>query len=264
MNTFKLNGISINDYEGSGVPLIFIHAYPLCSRMWDSQVEYFKDKFRVITYDIRGLGYSNELDYDIFTMEELVNDLFDIIDHLKLGKVNVCGLSMGGYIILRAVVREPERFTSIILADTKAEGESNESLINRSNSIIKLKSAKKDEFLDEFLTKLLSEESYKNEKIKSFVGLIMTWMDVKGLCANLIAIATRTTTFYQVKEINIPTLIIVGKKDVLTPPVHSFYLKEKIKNSTFKVIEDAGHLSNMEKPEEFNIAIEEFFQNIKQ
>lgn len=263
MNTFKLNGISINDYGGDGEPLIFIHAYPLCSRMWNRQVEYFKDKFRVITYDIRGLGYSNEIDDYIFTMEELVNDLFDIIEHLKLGKVNACGVSMGGYIILRALIRDPEKFSSVILADTKAEGESNESLINRSNSIIKLKSGKKEEFLDEFLKKMVSEESYKNEEIKNFVAMIMSWMDMKGLCANMIAIATRTTTFYQVKEINIPTLIIVGKKDVLTPAVHSFYMKEKIRNSVFKVIEQAGHLSNIEKPDEFNLAIEEFFQNLK-
>jgi pimeloyl-ACP methyl ester carboxylesterase len=131
MNNFKLNGININDYEGKGEPLIFIHAYPLCNRMWDEQVNYFKDKYRVITYDIRGLGYSNEIDYYEFTMEELVNDLFAIIDHLKLEKVNACGLSMGGYILLRALVKNQEKFSSVILADTKSEGENNASLLGR-------------------------------------------------------------------------------------------------------------------------------------
>lgn len=262
MKNFKLNGISINDYEGEGKPLIFIHAYPLCSRMWDEQVNYFKDKYRVITYDIRGLGFSNELDSYIFTMEDLVNDFFDIIDHFKFDKVNACGLSMGGYILLRALVRDQERFSSVILADTKSEGEDNESLINRSNAIIKIKSENKDTFLDEFLKKLISEKSYNNEKIKDFVRTMMGWMDAKGMAAAMIAIATRTNTFYQLKNIKTTALVIVGRKDVLTPVVRSFYLKENLVNSEFKVIHEAGHLSNLEVPEEFNKSVEEFLQKL--
>ncbi len=254
MYIFKLDGISITDYEGSGKPLIFVHAYPLCNRMWDEQVKFFKNKFRVITYDIRGLGYSNEIENYVFTMEELVNDFFKILDHFKIDKINACGLSMGGYILLRAAVREPARFESVILADTKAMGESNESLLYRSESIIKIKSGKKDEFLDEFLKKLLSEKGYKNESIRNFVRMMMGWMDVNGLCANLLAIATRTNTFYQLKDINIPTLVI-------TPVTDSFFIKEGIKNSVFKVIDDAGHLSNIEKPENFNKSIENFLSN---
>ena len=111
MKNFKINGINVYDYEGTGEPLIFIHAYPLCSRMWDSQVDHFKDKYRVITYDVRGLGYSNELDNYSYMMEELVNDLFMLMDHLKLEKVIACGISMGGYILLRALVREQDRFS---------------------------------------------------------------------------------------------------------------------------------------------------------
>jgi pimeloyl-ACP methyl ester carboxylesterase len=263
MNTFKLNGLSITDYEGGGKPLILVHAYPLCNRMWDEQVNYFKNKYRVITYDIRGLGYSNELSSYCFTMEELVNDFFDIIDNLNLGKVNACGLSMGGYILLRALVRDQERFSSVILADTKSEGENNQSIINRSDIIIKIKSGKKDEFLDEFLLKLLCKESLKNEKLKNFVRMIMSWADERGLCSSMLAIAARTNIFYQLKNIDTPTLIIVGKEDEVTPVIHSFYLKDKLKNSKFKVIKNAGHLSNMENPEEFNRTMENFLLNIK-
>lgn len=263
MTNFKLNKLSITDYEGNGKPLIFIHAFPLCSRMWDEQVNYFKNKYRVITYDIRGLGYSNELDDYQFTMEELVNDFFDIIDQLKLDKVNACGLSMGGYILLRALVRNQNRFSSVILADTKAEGEDNQSILNRSGSIIKIKSGEKENFLDEMLTKLLSEESFQNEKIKDFVRTMMGWMDVKGLCSAIMAIATRTNTLYQLKEIDTPALVLVGKKDVLTPTIHSYYLKEGLRNSEFKVIPCAGHLSNIDKPEEFNKSIDHFLTKLE-
>lgn len=260
MKNFKINGINVTDYEGNGPALIFIHAYPLCNRMWDEQVNFFKDSYRVITYDVRGLGYSNQLDNYIFTMEELVNDFFDIADNLKLDKFNACGLSLGGYIILRALVRDQERFISVILADTKSEGENNESLLSRSNNIIRIKSGKKEEFLDDFLNLLLSEEGYKNEGIKSFVRTMMGWMDVNGLCSVMAAIATRTNILYQLKNIKIPALVIVGKKDVLTPVLNSFNLKEGLSNSEFKVIKDAGHLSNIEKPVEFNKFAEEFLK----
>jgi pimeloyl-ACP methyl ester carboxylesterase len=226
--------------------------------MWDRQVNYFRGKYRVITYDIRGLGYSNELEDYQFTMEELVNDLFDIIDHLKLDKVNACGLSIGGYILLRALVRDQDRFRSVILADTKAESDDNTALIGRSNSIIKIKSGKEEEFKQEFLKKALSEESYRNKELKEFVMMIMNWMDVKGLCAVMIAIATRTNTLYQLRDIRTPALVIVGRNDILTPVTNSFFLKEGLVNSTFKVLEGSGHFSNMEKPEEFNSAVDEF------
>lgn len=262
MNKIKLNGISITDYEGSGKPLIFVHAFPLCNRMWDEQVKFFKDRYRVITYDIRGLGYSNEIDDYMFTMEELVNDFFEILDHFKIDKVNACGLSMGGYILLRAAVRDQSRFESLVLADTKATGENNESLLNRSNNIIKIKSGKEDDFLQDFLKQLLSEKGYKNEEIRNFVNMMMGWMDVKGLCANMLALATRTNTFHQLKDISIPTLVIVGRLDSITPVTDSFWIKEGIKNSVFKVIPDAGHLSNIERPDYFNDSIENFLSNL--
>jgi pimeloyl-ACP methyl ester carboxylesterase len=231
--------------------------------MWDEQVNYFKNKYRVITYDIRGLGYSNDLSDYLFTMEEHVNDFFDILDHLKLEKVNACGLSMGGYILLRALIRDQDRFASVILADTKSENDDSIGILNRSNSIIKIKSGGKDEFLDDFLRKLLSEDGYRNRKVRDFVKMIMSWMDVKGLAANMLAIATRTNIFYRLKEINTPALVIVGKKDELTPVYNSFNLKEGLKNSKFKVIDGAGHLSNLEKPDVFNKSTEEFLINIK-
>lgn len=261
MKNFKVKGLSINDYEGSGRPLIFIHAFPLCSRMWDKQVEFFKDKFRVITYDIRGLGFSTADECLQFTLEEHVNDFFEIVDYLDLGRVNACGLSVGGYILLRALVRDQDKIESVILSNTKSEGEDNNSLLNRSAAIMKIKSGRKDEYLDEFLKKLLSEEGYNNGEVRSFVRTMMGWMHADGICANIMAIATRTNTFYQLKEIKTRALVIAGRKDTLTPVIHSFYMKENLPNAKFEVIQDAGHLSNLEKPEVFNDAVNKFLSN---
>jgi len=260
MINFKLHDISVTDYGGSGEPLIFSHAFPLCNRMWDSQVEHFKDRYRVITYDARGLGYSNELANYLFTMEDHVNDLFKIIEHLKLEKVNACGLSMGGYILQRAVLKEPSKFKTIILAGTKAENDNNNALLNRSESIMKVRAGGKEKFLEEFLRKLISDESYHNKEIRNFIHMILSWADEKGIISNQIAIATRTNSFYQLKEITIPVLVMVGRDDVLTPLINSFNIKEEIKNCEFKVIDKAGHLCNIDSPEEFNEALENFLK----
>lgn len=263
MNKLKIKGLNVIDYGGKGLPLVFIHAFPLCSRMWDGQVEYFKDKYRVIVYDIRGLGYSYDPDNLLFTMEDLTDDLFGILDELKLEKVIACGLSLGGYILLRALVRNQERFLAAILADTKSEGESNESLLGRSAMIRNLKSGNK-EVLDEFLKKLISKSSYENETLRNFIREMMSWMDVKGICSVLFAIATRTNTFFQLKDISVPALALTGKEDIITPPVHSFYMRENMQRTELKVIKGSGHLSNMEVPEEFNKSVESFLKiNIK-
>jgi len=262
MNTFKVNGIHVNDHGGKGEPLIFIHAYPLCSRMWDKQAEYFNDRFRVITYDIRGLGYSNELESYLFTMEDLVDDLENILNHIKLDKVNACGLSVGGYILLRSAERMPERFSSLILADTKAESDDHDSMLNRSAGIKKIRSGMKDEFIEAMLPKLISNEGFNNPEINNKVREMMGWMDVNGMCSVMIAIATRTNLINRLKNISIPSLVIVGKEDALTPVIHSFYLKENLRNAKYHLIKNAGHISNMEKPEEFNKALEEFLLSV--
>ncbi|MBV6479228.1 MAG: 3-oxoadipate enol-lactonase 2 [Ignavibacteria bacterium] len=257
MNKLKINGISVIDYGGNGLPIVFVHAFPLCSRMWDKQAEYFKKKYRVIVFDIRGLGYSYDPADLPFTMEDLTDDFFSILDGLKLDKVIACGLSLGGYILLRALVRDQGRFLSAILADTKSESENNDSLIGRYAMIKNLKSGK-DGVFDEFIKKLISKTSYENEGLKSFIKEMMSWMDIRGICSAILAIASRTNTSFQLKNISIPVLAIAGKEDIITPPLNSVYICENLMNAEFKFISGAGHLSNMEAPDEFNKAIETF------
>ena len=262
MNNLTHNGLSITDYGGEGEPLIFIHAFPLCNRVWDRQVEYFKDKYRIITYDLRGLGYSTEFEDYQYMMENHVDDLFAIMDCLNIEKVHVCGLSMGGYITLRAVTKEPGRFLSVILADTRAEKDDDAGLLARSAMFNKVKSGGKDELKIEFTKKLLSEKSYQKDEIRSFVEMMISWQSEKGICGALISLATRTTTLVELEALEIPALIIVGDEDILTPPEFSERMHKALEGSTLKIISSAGHLTCMEKPEEFNKAIEDFLTKI--
>lgn len=262
MKNHFINGLSVNDYEGTGQPLIFVHAFPLSSEMWKPQVDFFGDKYRVITYDIRGLGKSIQKDNQ-FTMESYVNDFFSVLDNLGIDKVNACGLSMGGYIILRALVRNPERFLSAVLADTRAERDDDNGIISRSNTISDIKSGKREEFAAGFLQKLINRKSYETPGIKNILAEIISGNTDDGICGAMLALATRTTTTDNLKEIEIPALVIVGEDDLLTPKNFAETMNKSLKNSMLEVIPEAGHLSNIENPDYFNKVLLKFFEELK-
>jgi 3-oxoadipate enol-lactonase len=258
MKEIKLNDLHIYDYEGNGLPLIFIHAFPLNSKMWHQQINFFKDKFRVITYDVRGLGKSKSINNQ-FTMECFADDFLLIIEHLNLDKVFACGLSMGGYILLRSYLKSPDKFKGLILADTRAEKDDDTGLINRSNTIVNIKNGKRKEFISTFIPKLIGK-SNDNIEIKNLLEDLIEDNTDEGICGAMLALATRTNSVDYLKSIKIPALILVGAEDELTPFSCSENMKNLIPNSILKVIPNSGHLSNLENPEIFNSNILDFLE----
>jgi 3-oxoadipate enol-lactonase len=105
------------DVRGEGFPIIFTHGASWNHLQWKKQVEFFKDKFKVITWDVRGHGYSTLPDGPV-NSEDFSSDLIALMDHLKLDKAILCGLSMGGHISLQTAIRYPERVKSLILIVT--------------------------------------------------------------------------------------------------------------------------------------------------
>ena len=124
----RING-SVVYYEDVGNPaalaVVLIHGFPFSHEMWQPQLANLGNRFRAIAYDLRGHGGTNAGDGQ-YTLEFLVDDLIALLDHLRIKKAVLCGLSMGGYIALRAVQRNPERILGLILADTQAKADSNE------------------------------------------------------------------------------------------------------------------------------------------
>ncbi|MCB0725487.1 MAG: alpha/beta fold hydrolase [Ignavibacteriae bacterium] len=261
MQTHKHNGIHIVEHENNGPPLIFIHAFPLCHRMWDSQVEYFKDKYRVILYDARGLGYSTVPD-EQYMMENLADDLIDVMDFLSIDKAHACGLSMGGYTLLRALTKNPDRFNSVILADTRAERDDDNGLKARYAMFNSVKTTGTETLIRDFTKKLLNEANYGNDTLRSFVEEMTSWQTVEGVCGALICLATRTNTLDELRNLDVPALILVGEDDVLTPIPFSERMRDALVNSELKIIPNSGHLANMENPQEFNKSIETFLAKI--
>ncbi|MDD5361551.1 MAG: alpha/beta hydrolase [Ignavibacteria bacterium] len=265
MKEINVLGNKVFDYEGSGEPLIFVHSFPLNSRMWDRQAEYFKKSFRVITYDLRGMGGSTSTDY-VFTMEKLVNDFFHIINNLKIDRVHACGLSMGGYILLRSVIKDESRFHSLAVVNTKPEKDSDDELLRRSNAVIKIKSGGRNTYIGKLIKKLVNtQDGNLLHEIEDIIGNNTD----DGICGNLLALSTRTNTYTNLDSIKTPVLLISAEKDEITPPgeIEKIYktITSARSSKEFAVrytLDNCGHLCNMENPVEFNKILEWFLKCI--
>jgi 3-oxoadipate enol-lactonase len=234
--------------------LVLVHGFPLNSEMWKRQIQELENKtnLRIISYDLRGHGRSDVSDGQ-YSIELFVDDLIALLDYLNIDKVILCGFSMGGYIALRAIERNPDRFSALILCDTMSTADSNEARIKRANSIKQIKKEGIERFAEGFLKAVFAPNTFnaKPEIIDETRKAILSNSSL-GICGALIAMAARTETTEALSKISVPTLILVGKHDAVTPPGAASAMHEKIRDSKLHVIEDASHMSNMENAIAFN------------
>lgn len=265
MKELKISGINVKIFgEDNRKSVIFVHAFPFCNRMWDPQTEALEKEYKVITYDLRGFGYSSP-DYNL-TIDSHADDLFAIIENLNLDKPVICGLSMGGYITLRALERSQDTFKAAVLCDTRSEADTNEGKIKRAEQIAQIKAGGIQDFITGFINGVLSvktingNESKKN--IEGFLRVVINWQTPEGICTALMSLASRTDTTPFLDKLNLPVLIMAGEDDKLTPPELSKSMHSKIKSSRLHIIHDAGHMSNIENSGEFNSHLLNFLMSL--
>ena len=255
--------VSYSDLGPDNAPvIIFIHGFPLNKFMWNKQIEALKDNFRVIAYDIRGHGES-DTGNDPFSIDLFVDDLIRFMNALKIQKASLCGLSLGGYIALKAIEDYPERFEALVLSDTTCKTDSPKAKAIRLKSIENIIKNGVYKYADRSLENLFAPESLstKPQEILSVKEMIMNTSEL-SLCSTLLALSAREETSSGLSEINVPVLILVGENDGITPPAAARFMQKKIKNSSLEVIEGAGHLSNLENREAFNQHLHLFFDPI--
>ncbi len=254
-----VNGIAVHEYgDRQKPPIIFIHGFPYNSTMWEHQIKSLKEQYYCVAYDIRGLGETPPGDGQ-FTMEMFVADLFAVIDGLDINKPIVAGFSMGGYITLRAVEREPERFRALILCDTKAEPDDDAGRLKRANAINIINKDGVGQFASDFVPMTFSDDA--PQRIPDTYNTILEQAKTEspiGVKGCLLAMAARTDTSQVLGAIKIPTLLLVGEKDALTPPSVMQQMHESISNSELIVIPGAGHMAPIERPEAFTKSIQDF------
>ncbi len=243
-----------------GTPLVLIHGFPLSHAMWDAQIKALSTTHRVIAYDIRGFGAS-DVGTGQASIEFFVDDLMGVLDALKVDKAILCGLSMGGYIALRAVERHPERVERLILCDTRSEADSNEAKVKRAKAVQSIQKDGIEPFAKEFVKGVLAAKTLesKPEIVKILIHQISK-NSVVGICGALIAMAARTDTTEALPKIKVPTLILVGEEDKLTPPDSARKMAGLIPQSKLEIIPGAAHMSNLENPDVFNAKIAGFLK----
>ncbi len=251
----------------TATPIIFIHGFPFSHKMWNfpgGQIDALSATNRVVAYDIRGHGES-EVGSGHYSIELFVDDLFALMDHLNIPKAIICGLSMGGYIALRAVERNPERVLGLILCDTRSEADGNEAKIRRANGIKFIQTNGMKFYAQDYVKIVFAHSSFEShsDAIKTIQSIVERTAPT-SIYSTLLALAARTDTTTNLPNIKCPTLILVGEKDNVTPVGASQAMKENISGSEMFVIPNAAHISNMENPVEFNKYLVEFVAKIKQ
>lgn len=251
--------VSYSDHGPNDAPvIIFIHGFPFNKSMWHGQAEALKDNYRLITYDIRGHGNSDP-GIDDFSVDLFVIDLLRLMEKLKIEKSILCGLSLGGYIALNAVLKHPDLFDGLILNDTQCIADTPEIKENRCTAIIRIKEKGVEQYADEIIKNLFAAESFiKRGNVIAEVKEMIINTPIQTLCNTLHALAERKETCSRLPEINIPVLIIVGKEDKITPIAAAQQMHELIKDSSLQIIPDAGHVTNLENPTAFNFQLVNF------
>lgn len=256
MKTAQINGIELayRD-EGAGQPMLLVHAFPFNSAMWERQIVEFASGHRLIAPDLRGFGASAR-GSGAASLDQHADDLAALLDQLGLDKVAVAGLSMGGYISFALWRRHRERVSALILADTRAGADTEEGKQGREKNARLAEEQGPGALADQMLPKLLSASAAAT--LRDEVRQMIESNDRAGVAAALRAMAARPDSTALLASIDVPTLVIVGAEDALTPPSQSQAMFEAIPGCQIVEIPGVGHMSNLEAPAAFNSAVDEF------
>ena len=254
-----MRGIEIGyEDEGQGETVVLLHGFPFNRSMWRGQVAALAGRFRLVTPDLRGFGESSVADGPA-TMEEMAADVAALLDELGVERAAVGGLSMGGYVTLAFCRRFPERVRALVLADTRAEADTEEASRTREETARRALAEGMGPIADAMLPKLLAPSTLAARPVVvSRVRAMILGTKPEGAAAALRGMALRADQTGWLPELSVPTLIVVGSEDSITPPAVAEAMRERIKGARLAVVEGAGHASNLERPDEFNRALADF------
>lgn len=231
--------------------------------MWRDQIEMLEGHFQVIAPDLPGHG-ETPVPPGPATMEEMASNVSGVMDALGVSEAVVCGLSMGGYVTLALCRMLPERVRALVLVDTRAQADTEEGRANREQQAQKALNEGMAGITDTMLPKLFSPETVaRRPQVVARVREMMLNTKPEGAAAALRGMAQRADHRSFLNQINVPTLIIVGNQDAITPVEDSETMQREIRGSELRIIEGAGHVSNLEQPEEFNRALLTFLQGLE-
>ncbi|MCI0490030.1 MAG: alpha/beta hydrolase [Blastocatellia bacterium] len=259
----EINGIKINySDEGTGMAVIFIHAFPLDQTMWDEQVAALRDRCRAITLDLRGFGESDVPEGPCL-MEEMAADVRGLMSALSVERAVLAGLSMGGYVSLAFYRKYPDAVRALVLADTRATADPIEGRERRMKSAERAEREGASSIADDMVPILLAPSTVETRpRIVRRMRDMVEANSPRGIAAAQRGMAVRPDSTDLLAKIDFPVLVIAGSEDGITPVREAESMGDQIHGSRLRVIEGAGHLSNMERADDFNRALVEFIEEV--
>jgi pimeloyl-ACP methyl ester carboxylesterase len=241
---------------GSGKPVLLVHGYPLDGAMWSGVARALSTQFRVLKPDLPGRGNTEAPAPD--SIEGYADFVDAIVGQLE-GPVGLAGFSFGGYITLAYLKRRPEKIRALAFVDTRASADDEAGRKKRDEMIAAVRGNGLAPVLESMPGKLLSPESLARRDLVERVQRIISRQKPETIEADLAAMRDRPDSSDFLREISIPTMILVGERDVLTPPAASEAMAAAIPGSRLVTIPGAGHLAPMERPKVVSQALGDFF-----
>ena len=242
---------------GSGWPVVLLHGFPLSADMWRPQLENVPDGWRFIAPDLRGFG--PDAMEPAQSMDDLADGVIAFLDAMRIEKATLGGLSMGGYVAFALMRRAPERAARLILADTRATADNEQGRAGRTKMLETLRTRGVSAVADEMMPKLLGETTRrKGSEVEGLVRRLVAVNTAEGLAGAVTAMRDRPDSTALLSSISVPTLILVGEEDVLTPPADAEAMRSNLSRAHLVSLPGAGHLSSLESSEEFSAALSDF------
>ncbi len=244
--------------SGSGVPVVFLHGFTLDRRMWNPNADFFAAHYSVILVDARGHGLSSAPQTG-YSRDDRVEDLRRFVEHIGLDRFHLVGLSMGGSTAIGYALRYQSKLKSVTFVSTGAAGYKLPRNFSRFDELAKTeglesaRSAWRELALKWFKGKRSDPHDLMKQMIDEHSGAI--WMDpLRGKYPS-------TPDLDQVHTIKVPTCVIAGDRDKVFEPL-SQALHQRIAGSRLTIMKDAGHMLNLERPEEFNRLLGDFLESV--
>jgi len=246
---------------GQGTPVVLLHGFPLSSAIWQPQLK-LSNQYRVITPDLRGHGKSPAPE-GIYDMDLLARDVLALLDDLKIPKAVIMGHSMGGYATLALWKLAPERFLALGMISSQAGADTQEARERRLSLAEKVATeGGKGVVIEGMLGKLFAPDIEPDDPKIEEIRQIMSASPGAGIVGSLEGMAARRDSVTALPGISVPTLILTGEKDQIIPQAKGEEMLAALPNATMAIIEDAGHMPMLERPDATTAAIRRFLATV--
>jgi pimeloyl-ACP methyl ester carboxylesterase len=228
--------------------------------MWERQFMLSESGWHLIIPHLRGFDEAGD-GRSVTSMDDYAGDVIDLLDSLHIDQAVIGGLSMGGYVTFALLRNAPSYFQGLVLADTRPQADTPEGKQGRQRMLELVRTKGPSAVADEMLPKLLGETTRREApgRVEEVRSIILS-NGTETIAGAITAMMTRPDSTPMLPTIKLPTLIVVGEEDTLTPPQLSVEMHEAIAGSELVRIPKAGHMSNLEQPVAFNDALARFLR----